>query len=439
MRLDAIFRTGRFVASSSGGARRRASKRGQPPTFTEPFVRARFMEREQPLIADQDSFEELCAHIGQSGIVAFDTEFVSEYTYRPELCLLQLATPERCVAVDPFQVTNLDSWWKLMADDSTTIVVHGGQAEIRFCLVSSGMKPRKIVDVQLAEGLRTRSYPLGYSTLVTRVMGRRAHGRETRTDWRRRPLSPEQIAYALDDAKHLLPIWERQRNALTKLGRLSWADAEFQRMVDELQAELSREPWQKLPGVHRLSPREFAVLQQIARWREQEAEQRNRPVRRILRDDLVVELARRQPQSAKDLTATRDMNRSDYKRIAPDLLKCVERGMAIPNSDLQPVPRPTASEANDDEHVIGQLLGIALANRCAELNVAKGLVATSADLRHLVRWHVFGDRAGSPPRLTIGWRAEMCGDLLTDVLDGKILLRVADPESDHPLTFERRP
>ncbi|MGE3315500.1 MAG: ribonuclease D [Planctomycetaceae bacterium] len=396
------------------------------------------MDDQQDLIVNQDDFEDLCAHIRKSGIVAFDSEFVSEHTYRPELCLLQIATRERCAAVDPFEVKNLESWWKLMADEGVTVVVHGGQAEIRFCLVLGNLKPSRIIDVQLAEGLRTRSYPLGYSTLVSRVLGTRAHGRETRTDWRQRPLSPDQIAYALDDAKHLLPIWDKQRNSLTKLKRLSWAEAEFQRMVDELEAEMTREPWRKLPGIHRLSPREFAVACEISVWREREAETRNRPVRRMLRDDLIIELARRQPRSPKDLVATRDMNRSDYKRVAPDLIQCVERALAIPSAQLPEPPKPLAVEANDDEHVIGQLLGIALANRCAELNVAKGLVATSADLRHLVRWHVYHDRNGTAPRLTEGWRAEMCGDLLTDVLDGRISMRVADPESDHPLVFERK-
>ena len=395
------------------------------------------MDSENALIVDQDAFEELCDHIRRSGIAAFDSEFISEYTYRPELCLLQLATPERCAAVDPFEVRDLDSWWRLMADDAITVVVHGGQAEIRFCLAQGKLGPRNLVDVQLAEGLRSRSYPLGYSTLVARVLDHRAHGRETRTDWKQRPLSAEQIAYALDDVKHLLPIWERQRQTLVRLNRLAWAEAEFQRMADELESELTREPWRKLPGIHRLSPREFAVAREIANWREAAAQERNKPVRRILRDDLVIELARRQPRSFKDLVATRDMNRSDYKRVAPELVQCVETALAVPKAELH-APPPATADAGDDEHVIGQLLGIALANRCAELNVAKGLVATSADLRHLVRWHVYNDRSGSAPRLTEGWRAEMCGDLLTDVLDGKILMRVADPESDHPLIFERR-
>ena len=118
-------------------------------------------------------------------------------------------------------------------------------------------------------------------------------------------------------------------------------------------------------------------------------------------------------------------------------MKCVERGLEVPASQLTGAPVNFHDNKTQDEHVLGQLLGIALTNRCAEINVAKSLVATSADLRHLVRWHVYGEKNASPPRLVGGWRAEVCGDLLTDVLDGKIALRVADPESDHPFVFER--
>ena len=388
------------------------------------------------LIVDQDEFEELCEHIRNSKIVAFDSEFVSEYTYRPELCLLQFATAERCVAVDPYQVTNLDGWWNVMTDEETTVVVHGGQAEIRFCLEYVDRKPCNLVDIQLAEGLRSRSYPLGYSDLVRRVLGQRIHGKETRTDWRRRPLSDQQIHYALEDVKHVIPIWERQRDSLKSQNRLEWVHAEFQGMIDDIVVERSRDGWQRVSGTHRLSRRELAVAHELCQWRENEADRRNRPLRRILRDDLIVDLARRQPKNKKELLATRDMNRPEFKRPSDELLECVVRGLAVPESELPERPESARQEKHQDEHVLGKLLAIALANRCAEVNVAKPLVGTSADLRHLVRWHVLGDRTGSPPRLANGWRSEVCGDLLTDLLDGKTSLRVADPQSDHPLVFQ---
>jgi len=211
------------------------------------------------LIVNQSEFEELCDQIHEAGLVAFDTEFVSESTYRPELGLLQFSTLQRCAAVDPLRVHDLDRWWQLMADDETTVVVHGGQQEIRFCIERSQQSPRRLIDLQMAEGLRSRSYPLGYSALVMRVLNQRVHGGETRTDCTRRPLSERQIQYALEDVEHVLPIWERQCASLIQQGRREWLDAEMARMIGEIEAELSRESWRKLSGLHKLRPREFAI------------------------------------------------------------------------------------------------------------------------------------------------------------------------------------
>jgi len=390
------------------------------------------------LITSQTEFNELCRHIRSQGLVAFDTEFVSEFTYRPELCLLQFATSERCAAVDPFEVTDLSPWWELMADQQTKVIVHGGREEVRFCLTSANGPPQQLWDVQIAEGLRSRSFPLGYEAIVRRVLGRGTDGRETRTDWRRRPLTKSQLEYAVDDVKHVLEIYERQRQWLDQHGRQSWAEAEMQRMIDEVMLERAPESWMRLSGIHRLSGRELAIAREVYRWRETEAATRNRPMRKILRDDLILEMAKRRPTTKSDLLAVRDMNRPEYRKAASDLLACVSAGMAIPKAELPILPKLLDEDKTHDEQVIGQLLGLALANRCAEMNVAMSLVGKSSDLRHLVRWYAHGDQTGEPPRLTQGWRAEVCGDLLTDVLRGRIALRVADPQSDHPLVFERR-
>lgn len=391
------------------------------------------------VIERQADFDELCRHVAEAGLVAFDTEFVTEYTWQPELCLLQFATSERCEAVDPQGVESLDAWWDLMCDDATTVVVHGGQAEVRFCLAATGKRPRKLVDVQIAEGLRSPSYPLGYNALVGRVLGRRVHGRETRTDWRRRPLSSRQVNYACEDVQYILPIWEKQRNTLASRGRLDWADAEFSRMIGDVEEEWQRPGWQRLPGLHKLRPRELVTAQALADWRDDEAERKNKPARRVLRDDLLIELARRRPRTINELQQLRDMTRSNYRRAADELLACIEQAGKIPDAELPPGPTNEKSpKRHPDEHVLGQLLNIALLNRCAEMEVARQLVGTSADLRELVRYHVFGERDDGPPRLASGWRREVCGDLLTNLLDGRVSLRVGDPQSDHPLVFEER-
>ncbi|QDT62971.1 ribonuclease D [Calycomorphotria hydatis] len=389
------------------------------------------------LITKQAKFEQLCDHIRKAGLVAFDTEFVSEYTFRPELCLLQFATKERVEGVDPFEVTDLTPWWELMTDDKTTVVVHGGQAEVRFCIDLFGSPPCNMSDVQLTEGLLSRSYPLGYESLVSRVLGKKLGGSETRADWRRRPLTSRQIDYALDDVTHVLPIWEKQKKLLRKRGRKDWAETEINRMIDDINVDLNRAPWQRVSGLHRLKRRDFAVAVKIAEWREGEAIERNRPPRRILRDDLVVDISRRQPGTLKELESTRDFNRMEAKRSSAGLLDAILAGQEMPEEDIPTPPEADRPDKSPDEHMLGQLLGIALSSRCAEMEVSRQLVGTSADLRHLVRWHLYGEQNGTVPRLASGWRAEVCGDLLTDLMDGKISLRVADPNSDHPLVFER--
>ncbi len=387
------------------------------------------------LISHHEDFVELCRHIRESGVVAFDTEFVSESSYRPELGLLQFATDTQSAAVDPLAVGDLSAWWEIMADDQTTVIVHGGQAEIRFCLNLIQQPPRKLFDIQIAEGFRGRSYPLSYSAIVQRVLNQQVDGSQTRTDWLRRPLSVDQLTYALEDVEHVLDIWRTQTKWLQKHNRLSWAEAEMQRMIDDIVADDAMPPWQRLSGAHKLSRRELAVLQKLAAWREQEAAFRNRPTRRILRDDLLIDLAKRKPKTVQQALATRDMNRPEYKRRLPDVVEVIAEALAIPDKELPPKPRSRRQESSSDEQVISKLLSLSLSNRCAELDISQTLVANNKDLAELVRYHRFSNNRNGVPRILEGWRADVCGQLLLDVMDGRVGFRVAPPDSPTPLQF----
>ena len=389
------------------------------------------------LVTTASELRSVCSAIREAGIVAMDTEFVSENTYRPELCLLQLALPGDVLAIDPFEIADLSDWWEIMADDQVTVVVHAARQEVRFCLDATRQRPGRLWDVQIAEGLRSRSFPLNHERLVSRVLGKKVSGTQSRTDWKRRPLADRQIDYALDDVRFLLEVWKRQRDSLAALGRLGWAEAEFLRMMDDVEAERSAESWRKLPGLNKLDRRGLAVARALYFWREDCAEELDQPVRRVVRDDLLLDLARRQPRTHQDVLATRDMNRRNFKRHAEKLSEVIDEVFALPESEY-PKREKRRGEVHDDEHVLSQLLAIALANRCADLDVATSLVGTSADLKHLVRWHVYGDREGDPPRICQAWRAEVCGDLLTDVLDGKIAIRVSGADAATPLLFEDR-
>jgi ribonuclease D len=386
------------------------------------------------LITTQDQFNALCDRLRSAGTVAFDTEFVSEYHFRPKLCLLQFATRDEVAAVDPFEVPDLSRWWSLMTDDETTIVVHGSREEVRFCHYHAGAPPRRSIDVQIAEGLLSRGFPVSYKQLVQRAISRRLHDHETRTEWRRRPLTKEQVDYALDDVRYLLPVWDSQRAELQQRGRLDWAEAEFARFIDEVGRERERNDWRRLPGAFKLSRRGMAVARELYAWRERKAEEQDRPVRNVIRDDLLVEIAKRQPKSENDLFAVRGMQRRDYHRLGGELLAAVRAGLEVPDNDLPDKPR--SFHLPDQTEVLGRILALALAHRCAELGVSTTLVGTASDLQDLVRWHVFEGRKGERPRLLQGWRAEVCGDVLTDLLEGRTSLRITNPRSEAPLHFE---
>lgn len=385
------------------------------------------------LIQQQKQLEDLCEEIRAHGTVAFDTEFVSEDTYLPELCLVQLATPESCVAVDPF-VVDLTPWWELMCDPSIEVVVHSAKEEIRFCLRFASAAPQNVVDIQIAEGLRDVSYPLKYERLVARVLGRQLAGAETRSDWRRRPLSPRQLEYALDDVRHALEVWQIQKESLQERGRLWWAEEEFRRAIQRVVTEFADGDWRRLRGLHHLRPRELAVVRELFYWREQAARRRNVPVRRILRDDLLVELAKRKPMTRTELLAGRDFNRRNIQSSVSEILQCIELALSLPEAQL-PASVERQPRRERDQEVVPRLLALALAQRCAEMSVAMNLVGTNRDLHDLMVWHRRGGN-GDPPLLATGWRALVCGDYLADVLRGRICIRV-DPNNPRAIVFAR--
>lgn len=391
------------------------------------------MSQDSRLITDPGPFKQLCAHIRDVGLVAFDTEFVSESRYTPQLCLLQFATEDQKVAVDPLEVGDISAWWDVFADPDVTVVTHGSREEVRFCLRECGKPPGALVDVQIAQGLLGRNYPLSYKALVDKVLGKRISNHETRTDWSRRPLTNRQLKYALEDVEHLLVVWETQAAKLEKLGRLEWAEEEFDNFVENQTADMDRDTFFKISGIARLSSRELGVAERLHRWRVARAESLDRPVKHMLRDDLLIDIARRQPTTVDELYATRGMERKLNERRAEELLTEVEAGLDTPENEIPKVPKPPKPLGADE--TLGRLLGIALSHRCTDLGVATTLVGTQSDLQELVRHHL-GDKK-SAPRLLKGWRAGVCGSMLEDLLDGRVSIRVKNSKSRAPLVFEK--
>jgi ribonuclease D len=390
--------------------------------------------RQESLIATPAGLQELIEHIRAEGRFGFDTEFVSEDTFEPVLCLIQVATRSRLAAVDPQAVGDLSEFWDVVLDPSIDVVMHAAGEDMRICLLRAGAVPRRIFDVQIAAGLVGYSYPLSLVNLVSQSLRITLAGSETRTDWRRRPLTPAQVRYALDDVRHLLDLEDRLASELARLGRAEWAEAEFAGFLTSIEDRADEDRWRRLPGLHQLNRRGLEAARRLSEWRESEARRQNRPMRQVMRDDLLVAIAKRQPANRRDLEALRDFNRPSLTSRANEVLAAIEAARAAPDDRL-PEPLPRFEDA-PGASTVANLLAAALAQCCLENKVAGSLVAHTADLKHLIRWRQEGRPESNPPALARGWRGELCGSLLLDVLDGRRALRVVDPTSEFPVALE---
>jgi ribonuclease D len=387
------------------------------------------------ITTDRD-LAKFCQELADAPSISFDTEFVSEHTYRPQLCLVQVAAGDRLAVIDPLPIRDVTPFWKLLAAPGHETIVHAGREELLFCAAAVGRPPERLFDVQIAAGLVGFDYPAGYGSLISKLLGQRLHKGETRTDWRRRPLSTDQIEYALDDVRYLQEIAKRLRARLDQLGRTGWMDSEMAAWQSDVEATRSNERWWKVSGTSGLSRRSLAVVRELWRWRESEAEKRDCPTRRVLRDDLIIELAKRRSPDVKQIRAVRGMERGDLQRALPQLAAAVGRALALPDNEC---PAHMQREGPSQLAVLGQFLSSALSSICRTAELAPSIVGTASDVRDLVAYRLGlaeSDDLGTPPVLGHGWRAEVVGRLIDDLLAGKLAVRVRDPRSADPLAFE---
>lgn len=388
----------------------------------------------QPLpeisVTDEYGLVDAVAHLRLTPAFGFDTEFVGEDSYRPELCLIQVSTPERLMLIDPFTCGPLDEFWALMHDPKRVVVVHAGREEVRMCRFSSGRPPVNLFDVQIAAGLVGMTYPIGYAGAVQEILGVRLSKGDTLTDWRRRPLSASQVRYAYDDVRYLLPIHAKLTAKLTKLNRLSWAAEEFREFIGRATGdEVTVERWRKIKGIGALNRRELAVVRAVFGWREQVAERQNRPARSVMRDDVLLEVARRGAKNVDELQHLRGVPRFDTAGI----LAAVRDAMQLTPAEC---PERIVGDIDPPQvGTLGSLLSVVLSDLCEHRKLAPNLVCTQQDLKDLVRARLPGNRLPEDSPFADGWRATAIRAALEEVLDGRTSVRVANPQSADPLEY----
>ena len=385
-------------------------------------------------ISDQHQLIACCDELSAAQVITFDTEFVSEDTYRPELCLIQVAAADQLYVIDPMGISDLRPFWECLATPGHDTVVHAGREELRFSWRAIGRFPHQVLDVQLAAALVGLEYPAAYATLVSKLLKVNLTKGETRTNWRRRPLSATQIEYALQDVLYLEALRDVLVLGIQERGRENWLKEELSAWERQIEGLEGAENWRRVAGGSGLSARSLAIVRELWRWREEEADRKNMPAKRVLRDDLIVELARRQSADPKHIHAVRGLERRNLERHLPELASRIDRALRLDESEHPPRP---VSSTRPQLSLLGQFLASALGSICRDAGVATSLVGTAQDVRDLVahRLQLDTNRRGEVPVLARGWRAEVVGKVIDDLLTGHLAIKVGEPLSEQPLEF----
>jgi ribonuclease D len=373
---------------------------------------------------------ELCDRLQSAEWIAYDTEFIGEGKFQPELCLVQIAAEGLLALVDPLAVHDLSPLWELFCDGQREIIVHACRSEMEFCHRSIGKMPPLLFDVQVAAGFVGNEYPMAFSSLLQHFLRVPLRKTESRTTWNQRPLTPIQVEYALDDVRYLEALRRVIKTQLAEQKRTDWYYEEIDHVKNRLQHYFTTPPWQSLPKISNLPPRELAILRELWFWRNKSAEHKNIPSGRMFRDDLIVELARRRTNDEKRIAAVRGMQRQDLSRILPEIVAAINRGLTMPEHEL---PIPLLRTSYPQYTVLSQVLYAVLGSICKRNRIAPLLVGSPNDIRELIAAELGTLPESVSPRLASGWRTNLMGTLLFDLLHGRKTLQINHNSADEPL------
>jgi ribonuclease D len=369
--------------------------------------------------------EEIAAAARVAGRIALDTEFMGEGRYRTLLCLIQLAIPdgaagERIELIDPL-AEDLDGapLADVLADPAVQVVVHAGRQDVALIRRRLRTDVCNVFDTQVAAGFAGMGAQASYDSLLARLLGVRVAKSASFTRWDSRPLSGEQLAYAREDVVHLLGLASALEDGLAEAGRLEWAREECEPLQSASDERNLDAVFARLPRVRGMSASSQTIARELLAWREDVAAAQDRPVQSILSDAALLEIARRKPASAERLAQIRGVNQGSLRRRGHDLLDAVRRGSQRTPQTLPADSRPPAPDP-DDAPLISLAEALVRA-RAREAGLAYELLASRADLQAIVasrRLHT----DDADVRTLRGWRRELVGSELLDLLDGRVSL-----------------
>lgn len=368
------------------------------------------------LITDSTALAEFCAAIDDAPFITVDTEFMRETTYYPELCLIQIATPERAAAIDPLAPgLDMAPLMALLVDREDMLkVFHAGGQDVEIIFNITGKTPHPIFDTQIGAMALAQAEQLGYSNLVEAWLGITLDKGARFTDWSRRPLDQRQIDYAIADVTHLAKLFPMMLNKLRETGRGHWIDEEMEKLADPKNYDVNpNDVWQRVK-IQSRKPEVLGRLRAIAAWREREARSKNLPRGRIAKDEVLAELAAHPPRNQDDLGKVRGLSASwRGNDIGVRLMQALDQAQPMTRDEM-PASAPRGNGLGKEGALVADLLKLLLKIRARELNVSARLMARSDEMEALA--------SGQREDLSMlkGWRSDVFGNDALELVDGRL-------------------
>jgi ribonuclease D len=385
-----------------------------------------------PTLADGSEVARIAQLAHASGRLGIDTEFMSEGRYRALLCLVQVAVPDpgapdgvRIALFDPFEATAFAPLAEALADPAVEVVLHAARQDVAILRRAWRTDVRNVFDTQVAAGFAGYGAQTGYGNLLGAALGLRVGKTASYTRWDARPLTEEQLSYAREDVVYLLQLSDKLHEQLSASGRLEWAREECRRLEDATDERDPETAYERLPRSGQLDPRSRAVAREVAAWRERTASEEDKPVGTILPDPALVEIAKRKPESTRELEQIRGLHGGHLRKRGQAIVDAVARGR-----EAEPIPREARRPGGEQgDAPLISLVEAVIRMRALEAGLAYELVASRSELEQIV---IAARRRDPEPevRTLQGWRRELVGAELGELLAGRRAVAIVDGRLD---------
>lgn len=344
--------------------------------------------------------------------LALDTEFLREKNYYAKLCLLQIEADNGLRAcIDPLAIDDLSSFNTLLHQASITKVLHAAHQDLEILLKLTGQVPAPIFDTQSAASVLGIGDQMGYARLVENMLGVTLAKTQSRTDWSKRPLRQAQLEYAIDDVRYLAQIYPKMLEQLKTQQRMHWLDKDFTKATDpKTYAINARERWKKIRGNQVLKRPQLAILRELAAWREERAEQTDRPRKWVLSDDILLDLARQQPASIAQLNDIRGIHPERAKRHGDTWLQLIKTGQNVPEADWPELSRNKKPSAN--QNALIDLLLLVVQLQAKQHNITAAVIATRKQIADMV--------LAGKTQLSDDWRGALVNEQIAAIMRGEL-------------------